>query len=106
MNSETEQAKKNIPCPLNMTLLQRKSKCAVIVVSKTRLGIFGSGLMASTYALIPARTACQKSLFALTPQNSMTVTITDIVMLGMKPVPRDMLKKLFLEKAAKSFLLS
>ena len=33
-------AKKNIPCPLNMTLLQRKSKCAVIVVSKTRLGIF------------------------------------------------------------------
>ncbi len=53
----------------------------------------------------PARTACQKSLFALTPQNSMTVTITDIVMLGMKPVPRDMLKKLFLE-AAKSFLLS
>ena len=62
--------------------------------------------MASTYALIPARTACQKYLFALTPQNSMTVTITDIVMLGMKPVPRDMLKKLFLEKAAKSFLLS
>ena len=26
--------------------------------------------------------------------------------MGMKPVPRDMLKKLFLEKAAKSFLLS
>ena len=49
MNSVTEQAKKNTPCPLNMTLLQRKSKCAVIVVLKTRLGIFGSGRTVSTF---------------------------------------------------------
>lgn len=40
---------KNTPCPLNMTLLQRKSKCAVIVVLKTRLGIFGSGRTVSTF---------------------------------------------------------